>query len=165
MDKKGNPTSRERKNQIRTSIWPPDVGDLAPVAASWLAALVAVGGSLSAWTGRGAGTVRRPELRSARDGRKKKEVWGRRWRAHAMPRKGAAAAAAGEGIARAGRVCGTADGERKREQWGGGEGDKIPISLISFLKGNLHGCTGTESQEGKRVGVRLDPFYFTSKKD
>ena len=118
MDKE-KPTNRGRQNQIRTSIWPPDVGDLAPVAASGLAALAAVGGNLSAWTGCGAGATRAAELRSARDGRKKREPEGRRWRAHARRWRGAdataAAAGAGKGIARAGRA-GVRDGERKREQ-------------------------------------------------
>ena len=74
---KQEPTGRGRQSQIRTSICPPDVGDLA-AAASGLAALAAVGGSLGAWTGSGAGAVkRRAELRSAREGRKQREAGGR----------------------------------------------------------------------------------------
>jgi len=53
------------------------VGDLA-AAASGLAALAAVGGTLGAWTGSGTGAVkRRAELRSAREGRKQREAGGR----------------------------------------------------------------------------------------
>lgn len=47
------------------------MGDLVP-AASGLAALTAVGGSLGAWTGSGARPVRHAELRSAREGREQR---------------------------------------------------------------------------------------------
>ena len=51
---------------------------LVAAAASGLAALAAVGGTLGAWTGSGTGAVkRRAELRSAREGRKQREAGGR----------------------------------------------------------------------------------------
>jgi hypothetical protein len=100
INRAGGGISAER-SQIRTSIWPPDVGDFAPVAALGLAALATArdGRGLRATSGAGA------NLTSAREGRKQ-EAGARRRGADERRWRGAPAAAAvaveGDGMARAG---------------------------------------------------------------
>jgi hypothetical protein len=89
------------RSQIRTSIWPPEVGDFAPVAALGLAALATARDGRGLWASSGAGA----NLTSAREGRKQ-EAGARRRGADERRWRGAPAAAAvaveGDGMARAG---------------------------------------------------------------